>query len=117
MLNNVQLQGRLTSDPSYSDKKGTCTFRIAVERDYKDSDGNRGVDFIPIIAFNKLGEIIEDNFKKGDEIIVVGRLSQYTYEDDDGETRNFYNVICEKMYFGRKKKEEEKEKTKNKKKK
>ncbi|HBU13278.1 MAG TPA: single-stranded DNA-binding protein, partial [Clostridiales bacterium] len=48
-MNNCILSGRLTRDP-YKKDSG-AHFTLAVDHDYKDKDGSRGVDFLPISVF------------------------------------------------------------------
>ena len=52
-LNTVALVGRPTRDPKIIPNKNgrTVLFTVAVERSYKDANGNRPVDFVPVKAF------------------------------------------------------------------
>lgn len=57
MLNVVILQGRLAADPELrhtSNGTAVASFRLAVERDYKNqSTGERGADFVSIVAWRR----------------------------------------------------------------
>ena len=85
-LNRVFLTGRLVADP---DVKYTpsgaqvAQFRIAVNRSYRKKDSTEWIQesfFVTIVTWNKLAERIEKNFKKGDLVIVEGRLNIRSYE-------------------------------------
>lgn len=100
-LNRIVLQGRLTRDPEIrtaGDKK-VANFSLAVDRDIKDKDGNRGVDFINIVAWRS-AEFVEKFFKKGDMMTVDGRLQVRNYTDKDNNKRTSYEVNADNVYFG-----------------
>lgn len=85
MLNKIILIGRLTADPEMrytSNGNAVTRMTLAVDRDYKDKDGNKKVDFIPVIAWKKLAEIVAEYMKKGKLISVVGSLEIRSYEDE-----------------------------------
>ncbi len=108
-MNRITLHGRLTRDPSLKEhatgNKSTM-FTVAVPREYKNADGTRPADFIPCVAWNKLGEIISANFHKGDEILLIGRLQHRNYSDEAGNQKLIYEVIVSEIDFvGNRKKE------------
>lgn len=109
MLNHIVLMGRLTRDPElkYSDytKIPVTTFSLAVERDYKESSGERKTDFIDIVAFRNTAEFVAKYFTKGRMACVSGRLqvSAYTVEHD-GSKRKYTNVVADSVYFADSKK-------------
>ncbi|MEA3312991.1 MAG: single-stranded DNA-binding protein [Caldisericota bacterium] len=85
-LNRIFLTGRLVADP---DVKYTpsgaqiAKFRIAVNRSYRKKDSNEWIQesfFVTIVTWNKLAERVEKSFKKGDLVIVEGRLNIRSYE-------------------------------------
>lgn len=86
MLNNVVLIGRLTADPSLKyTQNGNAVSRLtlAVERAYKDKEGNKVTDFIPIISWGKLAEIVAQYMKKGKMIAVTGSLEIRSYTENE----------------------------------
>lgn len=86
MLNKVVLIGRLTADPSLKyTQNGNAVSRltIAVERTYKDKEGNKVTDFIPVIAWGKLAEIVAQYMKKGKMIAVTGSLEIRSYTENE----------------------------------
>lgn len=101
MVNKIFLIGRLTMDPELKYTTGgnaVTRMSLAVDRQYKDSEGNKKVDFIPIIAWRKLAEIVAEHMRKGKLISVVGSLEIRSYEQQ-GEKRYIAEVIAEDIKF------------------
>lgn len=100
MLNSVTIQGRLVaaSIPRGQGEKLAAAFSLAVQRDYKDSSGDRPVDFVDCVAFGKLGEFAL-KLVKGKRYIVRGRLCCSSYTAQDGTQRRCVQVICDDLYF------------------
>lgn len=101
MMNKIILIGRLTRDPDLkytSNGNAVSRMTIAVDRKYKDSEGNKKVDFIPIIAWRKLGEIVAEHMTKGKLIAVEGALEIRSYEDQ-GEKKYIAEVIADDIRF------------------
>lgn len=101
MMNKIVLIGRLTRDPDLkytTNGNAVSRMTIAVDRNYKDAEGNNVVDFIPIIAWKKLAEIVAEHMKKGKLIAVHGSLQIRSY-DDKGETKYIAEVIADDIRF------------------
>ena len=104
MLNKFIGCGRLTADPElrYTGlQTGTAVtqFSIAIEQDFKGQNGERGTDFINVVAWRGLAEHICKYFSKGKMIIVCGRLSVRKYTDKEGKTRYITEVVANDVYF------------------
>ena len=102
MLNHITLAGRLTSDPELRRTQSgiaVASFNLAVDQDYKNQNGDRGVDFIPIVAWRNTAEFAEKYFEKGQMAIVYGRLTSRHYEDKNGNKRTAYEVVANSIYF------------------
>lgn len=88
MLNNVSLVGRLTKDPevkTIGEGTAVCNFTLAVNRPYKNKDGENEADFIQCQAWNKQAEFIGSYLTKGQLIGVTGAINTRSYEKD-GQT-------------------------------
>ncbi len=88
MINNVVLVGRLTKDPDIRNtQQGTvvASFTLAVNRNFKDQNGNREADFINCVAWRKTAELLGDHVKKGQQIGVVGRIQTRSYDNQQGQ--------------------------------
>ena len=102
MLNHITLAGRLVADPELRRTQSgiaVASFNLAVDQDYKAQNGERGVDFIPIVAWRGTAEFAEKYFEKGQMAIVSGRLSTRRYEDKNGTKRTAYEVVASNIYF------------------
>lgn len=102
MMNKTLLIGRLTKDPEVRytpSQKVVTSFTLAVNRDYKNADGTRDADFIPIIAWGKIAEMSGNNLTKGIRILVEGRIQVRSYDDKDGSRRWMTEVIAENIRF------------------
>lgn len=108
MLNDLSLMGRLVADPEYAaydhgnGEKETsfARYRLAVERDYLSGE-TRPVDYITCKAFGSNARFVKNYFRKGDLVVVKGRIISEAYENTDGEKRFFTGVQVEKSYFAR----------------
>ena len=107
MLNRIILMGRLTRDPELRyTQQGTpvAAFTLAVDRDSKDQNGERGVDFIDCVAWKGTAELMSKYFAKGRMAVVVGRLLLRDWTDRDGNKRRAAEVKVDQVYFGESKK-------------
>lgn len=103
MLNKIVIQGRLTKDPELRrTQSGTAvaSATVAVDRDFKNQDGNRDTDFIPIVAWKGTGEMLAKYFSKGRMIVVEGRLQLRDWTDNDGNKRQTAEIVANSVYFG-----------------
>lgn len=103
-LNMVVLQGRLCADPEVRYTQGNepmciARYRLAVNRDRKDRDGNYGADFINCVAFGRTGEHAEKYFKKGMQINVAGRWQTGDYTGKDGKKVYTNECMVQNQYF------------------
>lgn len=102
-MNKIILQGRLTREPEVKYSQGAeplavVRFSIAVPRRTK-KNGEQEADFINCVAFGKTGEFTSKYFKKGQQILISGRLSVNPYTDKDGNKRTSTEVIVEEQHF------------------
>ena len=111
MLNKVFLQGRLVADPDLRHtQQGTsvASCRLAVEHDFKNqSTGERGADFINIVAWRGTADFVSRYFSKGRMALVEGRLQMRDYTDKDGNKRIAAEVVASNVYFGDSKRDSE----------
>lgn len=101
-MNRVELTGRLTADPElrYTDtNKAYTRFTLAVNRNFKNKDGDYEADFFNIVAWEKRAEVICNNVKKGHRFGVAGRLQNKRYERQDGSVAYQTDVILEDFDF------------------
>jgi single-strand DNA-binding protein len=99
-LNQLTLLGNLARDPEikYTNEGLAITdLRVAVNRKWRDKDGNDidNVEFFNVTAWNRLAENCAANLKKGDRVIVNGRLNHRSFDTKDGKKINIMNVIAD----------------------
>ena len=98
-FNRVVLAGNLTRDPELrftSNGIPVCEFGLAVNRVRSKSEE---VDFFDITAWRELGETIANYKKKGDPILVEGKLQYRTWEAQDGSRRSKVDVVADNVQF------------------
>lgn len=103
-MNKCMLIGRLTRDPEVRYPQGEnasalVKFPIAVNRRFKNVDGNYDVDFFNCVAFGKSGEFIEKYFRKGMAIGVTGRIQTGSYTNKDGVKVYTTDIVVEEAEF------------------
>lgn len=97
MLNNVSLVGRLTKDPEVKvigEGVAVCNFTLAVNRSYKDKNGETQADFIQCQSWKGAAEFMAKYLKKGNLIAVTGSINTRTYEKEDKTTAYITEVNC-----------------------
>ena len=103
-MNKVILIGRLTRDPEVRYTQGenstaTARFSVAVNRKFKNAEGNYEADFINCVSFSKTAEFVEKFFHKGDMIALTGRIQTGSYTNKDGVKVNTTDVVVEEVEF------------------
>ena len=103
-LNKVLLIGNLTRDPDVrmmSNGRPVCNFGLALNRNYKDSEGNRKeeVTFVDVECFGPRSEAVAKFFTKGRSIFVEGRLKLDQWESKEGEKRSAIRVVLDNFEF------------------
>jgi len=103
-LNKVLLIGNLTRDPDVrvmSNGRPVCNFGLALNRSYKDSEGNRKeeVTFVDVECFGPRAEAVGRFFTKGRAIFVEGRLKLDQWESKEGEKRSALRVVLDNFEF------------------
>lgn len=102
MLNRVILIGRLTADPEVRYTQSgiaVANFRLAVDRRFKDAQGERQTDFINIVTWRKTAELVGQYVKKGYLIGLEGFLQMRQYQNKEGENRTVYEVVADSVQF------------------
>ena len=93
--------GRITKDIELQTAKtGTefARFSVAVNR-RKDKNGETKADFVDCTVFGKQAAFVAKYFKKGDGIVVEGRLESDTYDAKDGTKRTKWGITVDNVEF------------------
>lgn len=101
-MNRAILIGNLAADPELrttSSGASVCTFRLAVQRRFKNAQGEKEVDFIPIIVWRELANLCNQYLSKGRKCAVIGTIQTRSYQVQDGSTRHVTEVVAEEVEF------------------
>ena len=98
MINNVTLVGRLTKDVELKytpSNVANVSFTLAVNRTFKNANGERESDFINCVIWRKSAENFANFVKKGALIGITGRIQTRNYENAQGQRVYVTEVIAE----------------------
>ena len=98
MINNVTLVGRLTKDAELKytpANQAVAQFTLAVNRTFKNANGERESDFINCVIWRKSAENFANFAKKGALIGITGRIQTRNYENQQGQRVYVTEVIAE----------------------
>jgi len=102
-MNKIVLVGRLVADPEVRYTQGgdaVANFCVAVDRRYKDkTTGEKVTDFINIVAWRKLAELIGQYLKKGRLVSLDGSLQIRKYQAKDGTNRSAAEIVADNVNF------------------
>ena len=102
-MNKAMLMGRLTRDPELrhiaNNSYMVCSFTLAIDRKYTKQGEEKQTDFIPVVAWNKNAEFCSRYFKKGQKVVVIGRIQVRTWDDSEGKKRYATEVVAEELHF------------------
>ena len=98
MINNVVLVGRITRDPELRytpQNQAVATFSLAVNRQFKNANGEREADFINCVIWRQQAENLANWAKKGALIGVTGRIQTRNYENQQGQRVYVTEVVAD----------------------
>lgn len=101
-MNKAILSGRICSDIVTRTTEGgtsVCSFRIAVQRKFKNAEGTYDADFISIVAWRSNADFIRKYFAKGDPIEIGGSIQTRSYEKDNGDKVYITEVVIDEVGF------------------
>src|SRR4051794_8489690 len=97
MVNKVILVGRLCTDPELKytpSGVAVANFCIAVDRNFKDAQGERETDFIDVVAWRQSAEFVNTYLTKGRLVLVDGRIQVRQWQTPDGQRRRSTEVVA-----------------------
>ncbi|MDE1548321.1 single-stranded DNA-binding protein [Jeotgalibaca caeni] len=98
MINNVVLTGRLTKDVDLRyTSNGTAigSFSIAVDRQFKNQQGERETDFVNCVIWRKAAENFANFTRKGSLVGIQGRIQTRNYENQQGQRVYVTEIVVE----------------------
>lgn len=108
MLNMAVLMGRLTSNPELrhtGNDVPVTSFTLAVDRQYKNKNGEKQTDFIGVVAWRSTAEFAAKYFQKGQLVAVQGAIQTRSYTDRDGNKRKAFEILADKAHFAESKRD------------
>ena len=102
LRNKVQLIGNLGNDPeiiTLDSGKKLAKFNMATNESYKNAQGEKITEtqWHNLIAWNNIAEITEKYVKKGQEIVIEGKLTSRSYEDKEGVKKYITEVVVNEL--------------------
>lgn len=102
--NNVRLIGHIGQDPklvSKTQESSVVSMTIATNDNYKDQQGNKQTrtEWHNIVAFGRIANLIIQYTKKGDHIMIEGRLQTRQYVNKEQQQRYVTEIIAEELLF------------------
>lgn len=105
-MNHVYLTGRLVKETELlGEAKNYLRNTVAVTKAFKNDNGEYEVDFINFVAFGRTAELIAGYLKKGDFIILKGRISTSQIETKQGYKMTVNDIVADNIEFVPRKKE------------
>lgn len=107
------MMGRLTKDPEVrytqgDSPKAVAKFSLAVDRRFKNINGEQETDFFNCTCFGKTAEFCEKYLRKGTKVLVEGRLQNDNYTNRDGQKVTATGIVLDNLEFCESKKNDEK---------
>ena len=109
-MNKIVVMGRLTKDPEVRytpSQKVVSSFTLAVDRDFKNPDGTRTADFIPVVVWGKAAELCGNSLAKGHRLLVEGRLQIRNFDGKDGQRHWVAEIVANNVQFIERRRTEE----------
>lgn len=100
-MNKITLLGRLTKDVELKliGDRPLAEFSLAVNRKYKNAQGERETDFFNCKLWGKTAETLQQHTMKGQQLLVSGRVENRTFVNQEGQNVKFTEVIVEEFDF------------------
>ncbi len=102
MINRLVLVGRLTKDPEFRTTPSgvdVANFTLAVNRNFKNKNGEQQADFINVVVFKKQAENVNNYLFKGSLAGVDGRIQSRSYENKEGQRVFVTEVVADSVQF------------------
>jgi single-strand DNA-binding protein len=102
MINQAVLVGRICNEIELrytTAGKPVATFTLAVERDFKNAQGEKDTDFLRCVVWGKLAEVVANNLDKGRLVGCVGRIQVRNYETSEGQKRQAFEIVVDTVQF------------------
>ena len=100
MLNRVILVGRVCNDPELKytpSGVAVANFRVAVDRPFTSSEGEKQTDFIPVAAWRQNAEFAAQYLTKGRLVLIEGRIQVRSWATPEGQRRTAFDIVADNV--------------------
>lgn len=101
-MNKAIIIGRLTKNPEIkitSSGTSVCSFTVAVDRQFKNQNGEKETDFIPVVVWRGLADTCGKYLDKGKMVAISGRIQTRSYDAKDGSKRYITEIVADEVEF------------------
>ena len=101
--NMVELVGNATREAELrftQSGQPRTTFGLGVNRRWQNrqtQEWEEAVSFFDVVCWRELAENVAESIAKGARVLVIGRLEQRTWEDDQGQKHSKVEVIADEV--------------------
>ncbi|MFA5987875.1 MAG: single-stranded DNA-binding protein [Candidatus Paceibacterota bacterium] len=105
-LNKALIIGNLTRDPevrSLPSGQKVCSFSVATERVWNDKSGakQQASEYHNIVVFGRQAETCAQYLKKGQSVLIEGRIQTRSWESQDGGGKKYKTeIVADRVQFG-----------------
>ena len=99
-MNKVVLIGNLSADPEARTTQSginSSSFRLAVQRNYRNASGTYDADFLPVVAWRQTADFCNSYLTKGRKVAVCGSIQTRSYSAQDGSKRYVTEIIADSV--------------------
>jgi len=94
--NTVTVVGNVTRDPELRfTPNGAAVVNFGLAWNRKGQNDEEVVSFFDVTCWSGLAENVAESIKKGDRVVVYGRLDQRSWENQDGERRSKVEIVAD----------------------
>ena len=98
-MKTIFLSGRLTSDPEVKITKENNSKIVKFTLANNDAGKDSAAEYFDVHCWDNIAELVENNLKKGNKIIVQGSFSNSVYTDKEGNKRSHFEITAYKIEF------------------
>ena len=99
-MNKVIIVGRIATDiDAHATQSGIAkaNFKVAVQRRYRNAQGEREADFLPVVAWRQTADYCKNYLAKGSKVAVEGSIQTRSYDAQDGSKRYVTEIVAENV--------------------
>lgn len=98
----IIITGNLGADPetkTFDSGNSVTKFPVAVSESYKNRDGEtvQETEWFNVVVWGKLAEVCEKYLEKGNQVLIEGKIKTRTYEDQNGDTKRFTELVASNL--------------------